>query len=184
VKTPSWDEILEFLKLDRWAEDRSTGHDFFEKVLPNGEILHTHSSRSGGKTISPGRFKAILSDQLRVSETEFWETLRTGKPAGRPSLSPEPPPASLPLWIVEALVREVGLTPGQIGGLGDSEARALIDEAPARPRRRRCVTARRSGHRSTEWAGPPAETAWDRSSPTSVGILGPAELIRFVSCPR
>jgi HicB family len=32
VKTPSWDEILEFLKLDRWTEDRSTGHDFFEKV--------------------------------------------------------------------------------------------------------------------------------------------------------
>jgi hypothetical protein len=128
VKTPSWDEILEFLKLDRWVEDRSTGHDFFEKVLPNGEILHTHSSRSGGKTISPGRFKAILSDQLRVSEAEFWETLRTGKPAGRPSPSPELPPASLPLWIVEALIREVGLTPGQIGGLGESEARALIDE--------------------------------------------------------
>jgi hypothetical protein len=134
VKTPSWDEILEFLKLDRWTEVRSTGHDFFEKVLPNGEILHTHSSRSGAKTVSPGRFKAILSDQLRVSEAEFWETLRTGKPAGRPSPSPELPPASLPMWIVEALVREVGLTPGQIGGLGESEARALIDDVRSRPR--------------------------------------------------
>jgi hypothetical protein len=134
VKTPSWDEVLEFLKLDRWTEDRSTGHDFFEKVLPNGEILHTHSSRSGGKTISPGRFKAILSDQLRVSEAEFWETLRTGKPASRPSPSPELPPASLPLWIVEALVREVGLAPGQIGRLSESEARALIDAERSRPR--------------------------------------------------
>jgi hypothetical protein len=134
VKTPSWDEILEFLKLDRWTEVRSTGHDFFEKVLPNGEILHTHASRSGDKTISPGRFKSILSDQLRVSEAEFWETLRTGQPAGRPSPSPELPPASLPLWIVEALVREVGLTPGQIGGLGESEAQALIDGVRSRPR--------------------------------------------------
>jgi len=134
VKTPSWDEILEFLKLDRWAEVRSTGHDFFEKGLPNGEILHTHASRSGGKSMSPGRFQAILSDQLRVSEAEFWETLRTGKPAGRPSPSPELPPASLSLWIVEALAREVGLSPGQIGGLGESDARALIDDVRSRPR--------------------------------------------------
>ena len=134
MKTPSWDEILEFLKSDRWAEDRSTGHDFFEKVLPNGEILHTHSSRSGGKTISPGRFKAILSDQLRVTEAEFWETLRTRTPAGRPSPSPELPPASLPLWIVEALAREVGLIPAQIGGLGENEARALIEDVRSRPR--------------------------------------------------
>jgi len=105
VKTPSWDEMLEFLKLDRWAAVRSAGHDFFEKVLPNGEILHTHASRSGGKSMSPGRFKAILSDQLRVSEAEFWETLRTRTPVRRPSPSPELPPASLPLWIVEALAR-------------------------------------------------------------------------------
>ena len=112
MKTPSWDEILEFLKVDRWSEDRSTGHAFFEKVLPKGEILQTHASRSGGKTMSPGRFKAILSDQLRVSEAEFWETLRTRAPVRRPSLSPELPPASLPLWIVEALAREVGLSPG------------------------------------------------------------------------
>ena len=134
MKTPSWDEILEFLKLDRWAEDRSTGHAVFEKFLPNGEILQTHASRSGGKTMSPGRFKAILSDQLRVSEAEFWETLRTGKPAGRPSPSPELPPASLPLRIVEALAREVGLSPGQIADLGESDARALIDEVRSRPR--------------------------------------------------
>jgi len=134
VKTPSWDEILEFLKFDRWSEDRSTGHDFFEKVLPNGEILHTHASRSGSTTISPGRFKAILSDQLRVSEAEFWETLRTRTPVRRPSPSPELPPASLPLWIVEALAREVGLSPEQIADLGEADARALIDEVRSRPR--------------------------------------------------
>jgi hypothetical protein len=97
VKTPSCDEVLEFLKLDRWAEDRSTGHAFFEKVLPNGEILHTHAARSGGRTMSPGRFRAILSDQLRVSEAEFRQTLRTRTPVRRPSPSPELPPASLPL---------------------------------------------------------------------------------------
>jgi hypothetical protein len=84
VRTPSWSEILVFLAFDRWSDDRTTGHDFFEKVLPSGEILQTHASRSGDKTISPGRFKAILADQLKVSAAEFWEVLRTRKPAARP----------------------------------------------------------------------------------------------------
>ncbi len=134
MRTPSWDEILEFLELDRWIGDRATGHDFFEKVLPNGEILQTHASRSGTTTISPGRFKAILSDQLRVSQAEFWEVLRTRKPATRPSPAPEPTPASLPLWIAQALEREVGLGREQIAAFDETEARALIDEVRSRSR--------------------------------------------------
>ena len=85
MKTPSWDDIREFLELDRWTLDRATGHDHYEKVLPDGEILRTDASRTGDKSISPGRFKAILSDQLRVSEAEFWQVLRTDQPAARPS---------------------------------------------------------------------------------------------------
>ena len=134
MKTPSWDEILEFLKLDRWSENRATGHDFFERTLPNGDILHTHASRSGGKAISPGRFKAILSDQLRLNEAEFWEVLRIREPATRPSLAPEPPPASIPMWIAEALEREAGLSRERIADLDESHARALIDEVRSRPR--------------------------------------------------
>jgi hypothetical protein len=135
VKSPSWDEILEFLRLDRWNEDRVTGHDFFEKVLPDGEILQTYASRSGGKTISPGRFKAILSDQLRVSEAEFWEVLRARKPATRPGPVPElSAPASLPLWMAQALEREVGLGREQIAELDESSARALINALRSRSR--------------------------------------------------
>lgn len=134
MRTPSWDEIVEFLKLDRWTEDRTTGHDFFEKTLPNGEILQTHASRSGNRTISAGRFKAILSDQLRVSEGEFWEVLRTRRPATRPSPVPEPPPASLPLWLALALEREVRLSRGQIADLDETDAQTLLQEARSKPR--------------------------------------------------
>lgn len=133
MKTPSWDEILEFLKFDRWSADRVTGHDFFEKVLPNGEILQTHASRSGSKTISPGRFKTILSDQLRASEAEFWEVLRARRPATRPSPSPELPPTSLPMWLAQALEREAGLGREQIADFDESDARALLDEVRSRP---------------------------------------------------
>lgn len=134
MRTPSWDEFREFLKHDDWDEDRATGHDFFEKTLPDGEILRTHASRSGSKTMSPGRFKAILSDQLRLNEADFWEVLRTKAPAPRPSPEPEPAPASLPLWLAQAVEREVGLTSEQIAEIDQDEARRLLVEARSKPR--------------------------------------------------
>ena len=133
MRTPSWDEFREFLKHDDWEEDRATGHDFFEKALPDGEILRTHMSRSGSKTMSPGRFKAILSDQLQLSEADFWDVLRTTSPAPRPSPAPEPAPRSQPLWLAQALEREVGLTRKQIAELDEGEARRQLDEARSRP---------------------------------------------------
>lgn len=133
MRTPTWDEFREFLKHDNWEEDRATGHDFYEKTLPDGEILRTHASRSGSKTMSPGRFKAILSDQLRLSEAEFWGVLRTKAPAPRPSPAPEPAPRSLPLWLADALEREVGLARERIAGLDEEEARRLLVEARSKP---------------------------------------------------
>ena len=134
MRTPSWDEFREFLRHDDWQEDRATGHDFYEKTLSDGEILRTHASRSGSKTMSPGRFKAILSDQLLLSEAEFWEVLRTKISAPRPSPAPEPAPSSLPLWLALALEREAGLTREQIAELDEHEARQLV-EARSKPRK-------------------------------------------------
>lgn len=134
MRTPSWDEFREFLRNDDWEEDRATGHDFFEKTLPDGEILRTHISRAGSKTMSPGRFKAILSDQLRLSEAEFWDVLRTRTPASRPSPAPEPAPLSLPLWLAQALEREVGLTGEQIAELDEISARQRLEEARSGPK--------------------------------------------------
>lgn len=132
MRTPTWDEYREFLRHDDSEEDRATGHDFFEKTLPDGEILRTHASRSGSKTMSPGRFKAILADQLRLSEAEFWEVLRTRSPAERPSRAPEPAPGSLPLWLAQALEGEVGLRGEQIAELDEAVARRQLDAARSR----------------------------------------------------
>jgi hypothetical protein len=115
-------------------DDQEAGHDFFEKTLPDGEILRTHASRSGSKTMSPGRFKAIVSDQLRLSGAEFWEVVRTKSPAPRPSPAPEPAPRSLPLGLAHALEWEAGLTREQIAELDEDEARRPLIEARSRPR--------------------------------------------------
>lgn len=134
MRTPTWDEFREFLRHDDWEEDRATGHDFFEKTLPDGEILRTHASRSGSTTMSPGRFKTPLSDQLQLIEADFWDVLRTKGPAPRGSPAPEPAPRSLPLWLAQASEREVGLTRERIAELDEGEARQRLDEARSRPK--------------------------------------------------
>ena len=134
MRTPDWDQVREFLRYDRWSPDkpRSTDHDYFEKTLPDGEILTTKVSRSGKKTMSAGRFKAILSDQLHISEQQFWEVLRTRKPAVRPAPEPEPEPPSLPLWLVRELERS-GVPASQIEQLDERHARELLAEIRSRP---------------------------------------------------
>lgn len=132
MKTPSYDELEDFFKYDQWTEDRSTGHGMYEKVLPSDEILRSHRSFSGKKTMSPGRFKAILSLQLLVSDTEFWEVLRTKKPATRPSPAPEPEPMSLPYWVSSAL-EAAGVTQDDLATLDEQAARRLLDEIRSRP---------------------------------------------------
>ena len=58
-------------------------HVFYEKVLPEGIVVRTHRSFSSRKTMSPGRFKAILGYQLRVTEEQFWQALDTRSPVDR-----------------------------------------------------------------------------------------------------
>lgn len=134
MRTHDWDDVREFLRHDQWTADieRSTDHDYFEKTLVTGEVLTTKVSRSGKKTMSPGRFKAILSDQLRLNEAEFWNVLRLKEPAPRPSLEPESEPESLPLRLVQQLERS-GVRPEDIAGLSTEEAIALLAELRSRP---------------------------------------------------
>lgn len=134
MRTPAWDEVREFLQHDRWTSDRrrSTDHDYFTKTLPDGEILITKISRSGQKAMSGGRFKAILSDQLGISEPQFWEVLRTKRPATRPVPAPEPEPVSLPLWLAHELER-CGISPKELEKLDEPHAKALLAEVRSRP---------------------------------------------------
>ena len=83
MRTPTWAQVERFCRIDGWAESRRSGHLFFEKVLLGGTLLRTHRSFSSRKTMSPGRFKAILRYQLLVSEEQFWRALETKQPVDR-----------------------------------------------------------------------------------------------------
>lgn len=134
MRTPTFDEIEAFLGIDGWSQDRSTGHDFYEKVLPDGETLRSHTSFAGNKTMSPGRFKTILADQLKVSEAEFWEAFRSKRPVSRPSRQPRPAPESLPNWLREALRHECGMNEKDLVLLTEDEARQRLSQCRSKPR--------------------------------------------------
>jgi hypothetical protein len=127
VKTPTWGEIERFCRIDGWREVRRTGHVFFEKVLPDGTVLRTHRSFASKKTMSPGRFSAILRGQLEVSVDDFWSALETGKPVDRPSAPPEAGP-TLPAYPARVLERELHLSQEEMAKLSEEEARRLVEE--------------------------------------------------------
>lgn len=116
MKTPTWGQLEGFCKADAWRSIRSTKHVFYEKVLPDGSVLQTHVSHAREKTMSENTFRAILRHQLRVSVAAFWHSVRTGKPASRPSAPlPETRPG-LPASLVWQLKRELGLGEEGIAG--------------------------------------------------------------------
>jgi hypothetical protein len=128
VRTPTWDEIERFCRADRWREVRRSKHVFYEKVLADGTVLRTHRSFAGGKTMSPGRFKAILRNQLRVSEDDFWAALESGEPVDRPSAPPEADGTMLPAYLVRMLKAELHLTEDEIAALSPEEAKRRVDD--------------------------------------------------------
>lgn len=116
MKTPTWAEVEEFLKADRWEEIRATDHTFYRKTLADGRVLETHTSLSSAKTMSPGRFALILRAQLECSADAFWETMRTRRPVSRPSAPPEAP-QQYPLWAVRVLRDRLHMSDGDIAAM-------------------------------------------------------------------
>jgi hypothetical protein len=132
VKTPRPSELAEFFKYDGWTEVRGTDHVHYEKQLATGELLESHRS-FGNKPLGGNTFKLFLSLQVKISEAEFWEVLRTKRPAPRPSPGPEPKPATLPLWLGVGL-EKLGVPRERITELTREEAKALLDGLRSSPK--------------------------------------------------
>jgi hypothetical protein len=137
VKTPDWSEVEAFCRSEGWEEvdeGRSPDHRYFRLVLEEGIVLETRVSHSSKKTMSPGRWKAILRDQLQVSDEDFWHALRTKKPVRRPSGPPrEEEIEQVPAWAASVLSSRLGMSPPEIASLGRDGAIQLAQEAWSKP---------------------------------------------------
>lgn len=132
-RTPTWREIEQFCRIDGWRLIRETDHRFYQKLLPSGEVLETHSSFASSGTMSQGRFSAILRTQLRVTREEFWKALRTGQPVERPA-PVEETRSGHKLYVVRVLKHDLGMTEEEIARLSVEEAEHLVHEHWSRPR--------------------------------------------------
>lgn len=138
---PTWAELRQFLEADRWTQlppnakgGSQTDHIHFEKVTPDG-LLQTQISHASQKRPSPGRFSGILRYQLKVSKKEFWEAIRTGRPADRPVASAEPDPsAKYAAWAVEILKNKLHLSETEIHALAPERVVELAQDYFARPK--------------------------------------------------
>jgi hypothetical protein len=139
--SPTWGDVEIFLTVDEWRRiparergGRRQRHIFFEKELPDGRILQTHLSHDRSATISPGRFAAILRDQLEVSRADFWEAISSGEPVDRPVEVEEPEVVEHQAWVVAVLAGELHLSAEEIEALSEEEAIALVHEHWSRRR--------------------------------------------------
>ena len=138
---PTWGEVEQFYEADGWRPvqggERTGGrqrHIFYEKVLPDGRVLQSHISHAREKTMSAGRFSAILRYELEVSKDEFWDCLRTGQPVDRPVSLDEPEVVEHEAWVLAVLAGELHMPAEEIERLSKDEAQALVLEHWSRPR--------------------------------------------------
>lgn len=137
MKTPDWSEVEAFCRIDGWEEvqeGRSPDHRYYRLVLDDGTVLETRVSHSQKKTMSDGRWKAILRDQLRVSAEDFWKALRTKRPVSRPSAPPDETEAeAVPAWAAATLSSQLHMSPADIAALGRDRAVELAQATWSRP---------------------------------------------------
>ena len=133
--SPSSGDLEQFLLTDGWRQipagkrgGRRESHVFFEKQLADGRTLQTHISHDRSAAISPGRFGAILREQLEVSRAEFWEAIRSGERVDRPVAVDEEQAVEHEPWVIEVLVGQLHMGPGEIENLSAQEAIDLVHE--------------------------------------------------------
>lgn len=134
MRSATWGDLRKFFKADGWHLERATGDAHYEKVLRDGTLLR--SKRSLGKdhdAIATDLFRQILRVQLHVSDPDFWDAVRSGKPVARPGAALPAAPTTLPAWLVQRLRHEVGLSEKAISRLSEADARRRLEEHRSGP---------------------------------------------------
>lgn len=126
---------LRFCDLEGWTEvlnargEPVRHHITYELLLPSGNILRTRISRpANADAYGPALWATILSDQLRVTEREFWDCVDNRIPPVRETARPATPTNAIPASLAWHLVHTLGLTHEQVAILERDDAIALMNE--------------------------------------------------------
>ena len=136
---PTFEDLRRYLLRDGWTEEpnlargraRTGDHRRYRRELADGTVLRTKVPHGLGDEIGRDLFRHILRDQLRIDEARFWAVVRgtTGPEEVRAPGSP-----TIPGWLVERLIRTVGLAEEDVRRMTRDEALAAWEVHRARPR--------------------------------------------------
>jgi hypothetical protein len=120
-----------FCRTEGWRRVRNargrtgTHHVTFELDLPDGRVLRTRISHPVDRTdYGPALWRHIVSDQLQVTEEQFWACVLDGiRP---PRDAPIPTAPSLPADLVHLLMTKVHLTEAEIATMTREQALARL----------------------------------------------------------
>ena len=125
----------DFCVFEKWEiVHGSTGkpvqhHRTYELVIPSGDILRTRISKPIDRTTySASMWSAILRDQLKVTNDEFWNCVQNKVLPDRGGSAPAPNPKALPLHLINELVERVGIAPEDAIALTLEDALERINE--------------------------------------------------------
>ena len=136
---PKFSDSRRFCQIDGWEETKGASgkrgdHFRYRKVLEDGRLLRTKASHSDDELGDPSLWRRIWRDQLGLeSDDQFWEALESGKPVDRGQPAPAPAGPSLPGWLVENLIRKVGMSPEEVAQLTEQEASDRLNEFYSQP---------------------------------------------------
>jgi hypothetical protein len=129
-----------FCQVEGWEQVRNargkTGHHLtYELNLPDGRVLRTRISHPvNNETYGPRLWSHILSDQLDVTENEFWACVEHDELPDRGSASAAPPSNALPAQVVYQLIHDVGIAESDVAGMELTRAVELLADYWSRPR--------------------------------------------------
>lgn len=137
---PTRNDHERFCTVEGWREVRNARgksvrhHQTYELALTDGAILRTRISRPINRdTYGPAMWRHILTEQLQVTEAEFWACARDGKPPPRAQPDAPSPEWSIPLALVRQLISEVGLNPDEVAAMTRDQAIARMQEHWSNP---------------------------------------------------
>lgn len=113
---------------------RVSHHITYRLRLPDGRVLRTRVSRPADTTTyGPSLWGHILSDQLEVSEEEFWACVAGGILPDRGRPTSESPASALPADLVHQLLR-IGVPEDDVASMTLEQAVAAMTAHWSRPR--------------------------------------------------
>ena len=126
-RQPTRDDHDRFCTVEGWNEVRNARgkpvrhHKTYELTLPGGAVLRTRISRPVNRTTyGPAMWRHILTEQLEVSQEEFWACVLRGVLPDRGT--PEPPADAVPANLVHLLLHTVGLPEAEVSRMTRQQA--------------------------------------------------------------